>query len=59
MAIFDRVRHPIAEFYPPVPGCRRFTPYPPLIKGGVTPHFTRVEPAVAPSWYKEIINFFC
>ena len=57
MAIFDRVRYPIAEFYPPVPGCRRFTLCPPLIKGG-TAQFTRVEPAVAPSWYKEIVNFF-
>ncbi len=34
MAVFHRVRHPIAQSYPPAPGCRSFTLYPPLARGG-------------------------
>ena len=34
IAVFDRVRHPIAQSYPPAPGCWSFTLYPPLTRGG-------------------------
>jgi predicted nuclease of restriction endonuclease-like (RecB) superfamily len=34
IAVFDRVRHPIAQSYPPLPGCWSFTLSPPLIRGG-------------------------
>jgi len=49
IAVFHRVRHPIAQSYPPAPGCMGFTLYPPWqegVGGVITSPFTRVKSAI-------------